>query len=108
MLKPSFAQAICAVFIVSTAPLLSSAAVAQTQSSSNSLAGTTPASAASSPTTAESKAELKAQRKAERKQARAQKNAELKQLEDSGYKPDFNNPAYPQNLQDAEKAPGSR
>ena len=44
-----------------------------------------------------------AQRKAEHKAARAKNNAELKKLEDAGYKPAANDPNYPQNLQNAEK-----
>ena len=43
------------------------------------------------------------QRKAEHKAARAKNNAELKKLEDAGYKPAANDPNYPQNLQNAEK-----
>ena len=46
-----------------------------------------------------------AQRKAEHKAARAKNNAELKKLEDAGYKPAANDPNYPQNLQNAEKKP---
>ncbi|MEM5313788.1 DUF4148 domain-containing protein [Paraburkholderia sp. JHI869] len=65
------------------------------------------AAAASQPLTkeqkAQAKAQAKAQRKAERKQARAKNNAELKKLEDAGYKPALNDPNYPQNLQDAQK-----
>lgn len=45
----------------------------------------------------------KAQRKQARKEARAKRNAELKKLEDAGYKPSHNDPNYPQNLQDAQK-----
>ncbi|WP_395065734.1 DUF4148 domain-containing protein [Paraburkholderia silvatlantica] len=52
---------------------------------------------------AQAKAQAKAQRKAARKQARAKNNAELKKLEDAGYKPALNDPNYPQNLQDAQK-----
>ncbi|WP_321910546.1 MULTISPECIES: DUF4148 domain-containing protein [unclassified Paraburkholderia] len=52
---------------------------------------------------AQAKAQAKAQRKAERKEARAKNNAELKKLEDAGYKPALNDPNYPQNLQDAQK-----
>ncbi|WP_322031366.1 DUF4148 domain-containing protein [Paraburkholderia sp. J76] len=51
----------------------------------------------------EAKAQAKAQRKADRKQARAKNNAELKKLEDAGYKPALNDPNYPQSLQDAQK-----
>jgi hypothetical protein len=49
----------------------------------------------------------KAERKAIRKQARAKKNAELKKLEGTGYKPAEGDVKYPQNLQDAEKKAGS-
>jgi hypothetical protein len=48
----------------------------------------------------------KAQRKAARKEARAKKNAELKKLEDAGYKPAANDPNYPTDLQKAEKKAG--
>ncbi|POR52320.1 hypothetical protein B0G62_105290 [Paraburkholderia eburnea] len=69
-------------------------------------AATAPATA-SAPLTKEQKAAAKkqarAQRKAERKAARAKNNAELKKLEDAGYKPANNDPNYPQNLQDAQK-----
>ena len=41
--------------------------------------------------------------RAEHKAARAKNNAELKKLEDAGYKPAANDPNYPQNLQNAEK-----
>ncbi len=66
-----------------------------------------PAATASAPTAKEQKAAAKkqarAERKAERKAARAKNNAELKKLEDAGYKPANNDPNYPQNLQDAQK-----
>lgn len=52
---------------------------------------------------ADQKKQVKAQKKAERKEARAKKNAELKKLEDAGYKPAQNDPNYPTNLQNAEK-----
>lgn len=52
---------------------------------------------------AQAKAQAKAQRKAARKEARAKNTAELKKLEDAGYKPALNDPNYPQNLQDAQK-----
>jgi hypothetical protein len=63
------------------------------------------AAAASQPplTKAEQKKQAKAQRKAERKAARAKNAAELKKLQDAGYKPAQNDPNYPQNLQDAQK-----
>lgn len=48
----------------------------------------------------------KAQRKQARKEARAKKNAELKKLEDAGYKPAANDPNYPNDLQKAEKKAG--
>ncbi|MBP0592288.1 DUF4148 domain-containing protein [Paraburkholderia sp. LEh10] len=48
----------------------------------------------------------KAQRKQARKEARAKKNAELKKLEDAGYKPTANDPNYPQDLQNAQKKAG--
>ena len=48
----------------------------------------------------------KQQRKQARKEARAKKNAELKKLEDAGYKPTANDPNYPQDLQDAQKKAG--
>ncbi|MBN3823791.1 DUF4148 domain-containing protein [Burkholderia sp. Ac-20384] len=61
----------------------------------------------SPPTTADAKQQLKAQRKAERKAARAKKNAELKRLEENGYKPVQVDSNYPQNLQDAQKKAGA-
>ncbi|CAM2146472.1 MULTISPECIES: hypothetical protein [Paraburkholderia] len=70
-------------------------------------AATQAAPAASAPLTKEQKAqkrkEARAQHKAERKAARAKNNAELKKLEDAGYKPANNDPNYPQNIQDAQK-----
>ncbi|MEX3937433.1 DUF4148 domain-containing protein [Paraburkholderia phymatum] len=48
----------------------------------------------------------KAQQKQARKEARAKRNAELKKLEDAGYKPSRNDPNYPQDLQDAQKKAG--
>jgi len=54
-------------------------------------------------TKAEQRAQAKAKRKAEHKAARAKNTAELKKLEDAGYKPSANDPNYPQDLQDAEK-----
>ncbi|RQR59803.1 DUF4148 domain-containing protein [Burkholderia sp. Bp9126] len=56
---------------------------------------------------AEARKQARAQHKAERKAARAKKNAELKKLEDAGYKPAANDPNYPQKLQDAEKKAGA-
>ncbi|MGX7006134.1 DUF4148 domain-containing protein [Caballeronia sp. KNU42] len=50
-----------------------------------------------------SKAAAKAERKHQRKLARAKKNADLKKLEDSGYRPGQNDPNYPQNVESAEK-----
>jgi hypothetical protein len=52
---------------------------------------------------AEKRKEERAQRKAARKAARAKNSAELKKLEDSGYKPGYGDPNYPQNLQNAQK-----
>ncbi|MGQ7935863.1 hypothetical protein [Paraburkholderia sp. D1E] len=48
----------------------------------------------------------KAERKATRKTARAKKNAELKKLENAGYKPGADDPNYPTDLQNAEKKAG--
>ncbi|WP_321927366.1 DUF4148 domain-containing protein [Paraburkholderia guartelaensis] len=94
--KLTLAAATAAFLIGVAAP-----AFAQTEASA-------PAAAtASQPLTkeqkAQAKAQAKAQRKAERKEARAKNNAELKKLEDAGYKPALNDPNYPQNLQDAQK-----
>jgi hypothetical protein len=94
--KLTLAAATAAFLIGVTAP-----AFAQTEASA-------PAAAtASQPLTkeqkAQAKAQAKAQRKAERKEARAKNNAELKKLEDAGYKPALNDPNYPQNLQEAQK-----
>ncbi|WP_175747568.1 DUF4148 domain-containing protein [Burkholderia ambifaria] len=54
----------------------------------------------------EARKAARAQRKAEHKAARAKNTAELKKLEDAGYKPAANDPNYPQNLQKAEKKAG--
>ncbi|KVR14139.1 hypothetical protein [Burkholderia ubonensis] len=56
---------------------------------------------------AQARKEARAKHKAEHKAARAKNNAELKKLEDAGYKPAANDPNYPQNLQDAEKKAGA-
>ncbi|WP_431825770.1 DUF4148 domain-containing protein [Burkholderia sp. F1] len=56
---------------------------------------------------AQARKEARAKRKAEHKAARAKNNAELKKLEDAGYKPSANDPNYPQNLQDAQKKAGA-
>lgn len=62
------------------------------------------AAPASQPLTkAEKRKQARAQHKAERKAARAKNNAELKKLEDAGYKPANNDPNYPTNLQNAQK-----
>ncbi|HKR44668.1 MAG TPA: DUF4148 domain-containing protein [Paraburkholderia sp.] len=96
--KLTLAAATAAFLIGVAAP-----AFAQTEASAPAAA----AAMASQPLTkeqkAQAKAQAKAQRKAERKQARAKNNAELKKLEDAGYKPALNDPNYPQNLQDAQK-----
>lgn len=96
--KLTLAAASAAFLIGAAAP-----AFAQTEASAPSAA----AAMASQPLTkeqkAQAKAQAKAQRKAERKEARAKNNAELKKLEDAGYKPALNDPNYPQNLQDAQK-----
>ena len=55
------------------------------------------------PTKAEQKKAARAQRKAVRKAARAKKNAELKKLEDAGYRPATNDPNYPESIQNAQK-----
>ncbi|WP_454805651.1 DUF4148 domain-containing protein [Paraburkholderia fungorum] len=52
---------------------------------------------------AQARKEARAKRKAERKEARAKNSADLKRLEDAGYKPGVPDPNYPQNLQNAEK-----
>jgi len=48
----------------------------------------------------------KADRKAARKEARANKNAELKKLEATGYKPSENDVKYPNNIQKAQEKAG--
>ncbi|MFM0304795.1 DUF4148 domain-containing protein [Paraburkholderia sediminicola] len=45
----------------------------------------------------------KAQRKQARKEARAKNKAEVKKLEDEGFRPGTNDPNYPDNLQNAMK-----
>ena len=56
--------------------------------------------------TASAPKQTKAERKAARKEARAKKNAELKKLEDAGYRPATNDPNYPDDLQKAQKKAG--
>lgn len=92
--KLTLAAATAAFLIGVAAP-----AFAQTEAS----AAAADQAAAAQPLTKEQKAQAKAQRKAERKEARAKNNAELKKLEDAGYKPALNDPNYPQSLQDAQK-----
>ncbi|HDR9469955.1 hypothetical protein [Burkholderia multivorans] len=61
---------------------------------------------ASAPAAQDAKAAKQDARKAaraKRKAARTKNTAELKKLEDAGYKPAANDPNYPQNLQNAEK-----
>ncbi|RQS63386.1 DUF4148 domain-containing protein [Burkholderia sp. Bp8963] len=65
------------------------------------------AKAAAKAAKSQARKEARAQHKAERKAARAKNTAELKKLEDAGYKPAVNDPNYPQNLQDAEKKAGA-
>ncbi|WP_434667363.1 DUF4148 domain-containing protein [Paraburkholderia sp. A3BS-1L] len=99
--KLTFAAATTAFLIGAAAPVL-----AQTEASATAGAQ----AAASQPLTkeqkAQAKAQAKAQHKAERKAARAKNHAELKKLEDAGYKPSQTDPNYPQNLQDAQKKAG--
>lgn len=64
------------------------------------------AGAAANTAAASSAKPSKAERKAARKKARAKKNAELKKLEDAGYKPSSNDPNYPTDLQNAQKKAG--
>ncbi|OAJ54854.1 hypothetical protein A6V36_08405 [Paraburkholderia ginsengiterrae] len=66
----------------------------------------TAAATAANPAAASSAKPSKADRKAARKKARAKKNAELKKLEDAGYKPSSNDPNYPTDLQNAQKKAG--
>ncbi|CAG9266678.1 conserved exported hypothetical protein [Paraburkholderia unamae] len=100
--KLTLAAATTAFLIGAAAPVL-----AQTEASAPAVAQT----AASQPLTKEqkkqAKAQAKAQHKAERKAARAKNTAELKKLEDAGYKPAQIDPNYPQNLQDAQKKAGA-
>lgn len=95
--KLTLAATAAAFLIGAVAP-----AFAQTASSSPDAMAQS-ASASQPLTKAEQKKQAKAQRKAERKAARAKNSAELKKLEDNGYKPAMNDPNYPQNLQNAEK-----
>lgn len=74
-------------------------AFAQTEAGTPSPAQTT----ASQPLTKEQKKLAKAQHKAERQAARAKNTAELKKLEDAGYRPAQSDPNYPQNLQETQK-----
>ena len=77
-----------------------SPAFAQTEASAPSASETKAAAKAAKK---QARAQARAQHKAERKAARAKNAAELKRLEDAGYKPAANDPNYPQNLQDAQK-----
>lgn len=83
-----------------TALVAGSIPLASAQGASDAMA------APAQPGMASSAKPTKAERKAARKQARAKKNAELKKLEDAGYKPAQNDPNYPTNLQNAEKKAG--
>jgi hypothetical protein len=75
-------------------------ALAQTEASMPAAAQAT----ASQPLTKAQQRKLaRAQRKAERKAAHAKNGAELKKLEDAGYKPAESDTNYPQNVQDAQK-----
>jgi hypothetical protein len=91
--------AAAAAFLIGAA----SPALAQTEASAPAAAQAAPSQPLTKEQKQQAKAQAKAQRKAERKQARAKNNAELKKLEDAGYKPALNDPNYPQNLQDAQK-----
>jgi hypothetical protein len=87
-----------------TALLIGTAAPALAQTAASVPDTAAPSASAVQPMTkAEQKKQAKAQRKAERKAARAKNSAEMKKLEDNGYKPAMNDPNYPQNLQNAEK-----
>jgi uncharacterized membrane protein (DUF106 family) len=97
--KLTLAATTAAFLIGAAAPTL-----AQTEASAPVAAET----AASQPLTnaeqkKQAKAQAKAQHKAERKAAREKNRAELKKLQDAGYKPAQNDPNYPQNLQNAQK-----
>lgn len=84
--------------------LIGAAAPAFAQTDASAPVVTTQAPAADAKAAAKAaKKRARAQRKAERKAARAKNTAELKKLEDAGYKPAGEDPAYPQKLQDAEK-----
>ena len=90
-----------AAVAVALAMLFSASALAQPSASSNPVGSNEALQQV--PTKAANKAATKAERKRERKAARARKNAELKKLESSGYRPWENDPDYPQNLQKAQK-----
>lgn len=64
------------------------------------------APAAASPTKAELRKQRRAAHRAARKAARAKNTAELKRLEGAGYRPNADDPNYPQDLQDAIKKSG--
>ncbi|MDR5752447.1 MULTISPECIES: DUF4148 domain-containing protein [unclassified Caballeronia] len=87
------------VFVIAaTSLVLFQSAIASAQSETSS-----PVANADGATAAPSKAD----RKAAKKQARAKKNAELKKLEDAGYKPGARDDSnYPQDIQDAQKKAG--
>jgi Domain of unknown function (DUF4148) len=97
--KISVLLAAAALSIGLTAPVFAQSGGGGGPSNDNTAEVEKPASAPKAKTT-------KADRKAARKQARAKKNAELKKLEDAGYKPSANDPNYPTNLQNAQKKAG--
>lgn len=100
-MKKFQAATLATLITVSFAASVATAQPQRADESSNAVA------AASQPNSASvTKAQKKAARKAARKEARASRNAELKKLENSGYKPGGYDPNYPENAQGAEKKAG--
>jgi hypothetical protein len=88
--------------------LVGAAAPVFAQTDASAPVATAPAGASNSKAAAkeakkQARAQDRANRRAERKTARAKNTAELKRLEDAGYKPAQNDTDYPQNLQNAQK-----
>ncbi|CAN0620785.1 conserved exported protein of unknown function [Burkholderia multivorans] len=104
VIKSTLATATAVFLIGGTAPVLAqTAASAPVVSATSATPGAPDAKAAARAAKKQARAEARAKRKAERKAARAKNAAELKRLEDAGYRPPTNDPNYPERLQDAEK-----
>jgi hypothetical protein len=93
-----------ALVAASAAFLIAAGTSAQAQTSASAPAVATAATSDAKPLTkAEQRKQRRAQHKAARKAARSKNNAELKKLENAGYRPNAPDPNYPQNVQDAQR-----